>query len=61
VAHGSSFFFSHQRRHRLFSLLFHTAMFTASHVSRTLALRPDGPTHDANLEGEKEVEKAVPR
>jgi hypothetical protein len=36
-------------------------MFTASHLSRTLALRPDGPTHDANIEGDKEVEKAVPR
>ena len=36
-------------------------MFTSSNVNRTLALRPDGPTHDANLEGEKETEKAVPR
>jgi hypothetical protein len=36
-------------------------MFTSMHVSKTLALRPEGPIHDVNLEGEKTEQRAVMR
>ena len=36
-------------------------MFTSMHVSRTLALRPDGPTHDARIEGDKAEQAPVQR
>jgi hypothetical protein len=36
-------------------------MFTTLHVSQTLALRPEGPSYDAHLEGEKVEQKHVTR
>lgn len=36
-------------------------MFTSMHVSKTLALRPEGPSYDAHVEGEKERQKNVTR
>lgn len=36
-------------------------MFTSMHVSKTLARRPDGPSYDAHVEGEKEGQKNVSR
>jgi len=36
-------------------------MFTSMHVSKTLALRPEGPSYDAHVEGEKERQKNVAR
>ena len=38
-----------------------STMFTSMHVSKTLALRPEGPSYDAHVEGEKERQKNVTR
>ena len=37
------------------------AMYTSSYINKALAVRPEGPRHEGQMEGQKTVQPAVAR